>query len=76
MKNKKSMYMHTLNGSPAICRDGKYVCFAGKQINIPQDLRSSLKEIRREQSASQAEWMRMNPKDRYAWKYGYLRVSL
>jgi hypothetical protein len=76
MRQKNMMYMHTLNGCPAICRDGKYVSFAGKHMRIPEDLRPSLKVIRREQSISQDDWMKMNPNDKYAWTYGYLRVTI
>lgn len=46
-----SKYMHTICGSPAYF-DGEMLCYVGRGMRLDEILRSSLKEIRREQNLS------------------------
>ncbi len=56
---KRTYYMHTLDGKPG-CFLGGQICFA-QQEGKPNKLRESLKQIRKEQEAS----------DKYRAEQGY-----
>lgn len=64
-----SLYMHTIDGQPAILGDHGYICFAGKTVT---KLATSLEQIKREQRELIA-------KDAAAgvgpFKYGYVRIT-
>lgn len=64
-----SLYMHTIDGQPAVLSDSGYICFAGKTVT---KLATSLAQIRREQRE-------LTAKDAAAgigpFKYGYVRIT-
>lgn len=71
-----NLYMHTLDGKPAMYQPGTYVCFIGpyNRVTASQMFRTSLKQIYAEQRAS-AEYHRKLGGGPPYFKYGYIRIK-
>ena len=71
-RTKRTYYMHTLNGRPAVFCEGQGVCFASF-YGKPNRLARSLKQIRAEQAASRHLDDIRGGEEK--WAYGYIRVT-
>lgn len=72
-----NLYMHTLDGKPAMYQPGSYVCFIGpyNRVSTKQIFKTSLKQIYTEQRAS-AELHRQSGGGPHYFKYGYIRIKV
>lgn len=72
----KNLYMHTINGRPAMYQPGTYICYINQwnRVNASEMFVSTLATIKRQQEASRqwrlAEGISEEPLD----KYGYIRI--
>jgi hypothetical protein len=72
---ERTYYLHTINNYPAFF-DGEQICFAGgASSRSPQRLCRSLRQVRREQSASARNRARWGFAD-WSDRLGYVRVHL
>lgn len=71
-----NVYMHTLDGKPAMYQDGTYICFINNYHNVTFEemFKPSLEQIRREHKAS-AKWHKDHG-DGVSGGYGYIRIKL
>jgi hypothetical protein len=66
-----SVYIHTIDGRPAVFWRGEQICYAENGNRLSALLVPSLRQIRREQAASEA-WRRSQGFE--PTPYGYLRL--
>lgn len=73
----KNIYMHTLNGRPAMYQDGTYICYINNtnRVKFEDVFVTSLESIRRQQAWSK-QWFEQNGfNDISDREYGYVRIS-
>lgn len=71
-----NVYMHTLDGKPAMYQKGTYICFINDyhRVTFDEMFKHSLKQIRSEHKAS-AKWQKEHGNG-IKRVYGYIRVKL
>lgn len=71
-----NLYMHTLDGRPAMYQPGTYICYINsyQRVTSKEMFRTSLKQIYAEQRAS-AAWRKANGSGVRSG-YGYIRIKL
>lgn len=70
-----NLYMHTIDGKPAMYQPGSYICFIGpyNRVTASQMFKTSLKQIYAEQRAS-AKWHKEHGNGVRSG-YGYIRIK-
>lgn len=73
----KNLYMHTINGRPAMYQDGMYICYVNQwnRINYSDMFVGSLRAIKRQQLWSK-QWYEQNGGGVDLDKYGYIRIKV
>lgn len=71
-----SIYMHTIENSPALYQPGSYICYINNyhRVTTTEMFKSSLKQIRKEQEAS-AKYHNDHG-DGHHPRYGYIRIKV
>lgn len=73
----KNLYMHTINGKPAMYQDGTYICYIDSytRVSYSETFVDSLKAIKRQQKWS-LQWHEQNGNTDYKDRnYGYIRIK-
>lgn len=72
----KNLYMHTINGKPAMYVPRQQICFFNRynRVKSSEVFVKSLSTIRRQQKASQ-EWRIKNGFGDTPGSYGYVRIE-
>lgn len=73
----KNLYMHTINGHPAMYQDGTYICYVTSymMLNFDDMFVGSLKAIRRQQKWSRQYHEQQGDTNFEARQYGYIRIK-
>lgn len=71
-----NLYMHTLDGKPALYQPGQYLCYinSNNRVTSKQMFRTSLKQIYDEQRASALYMSKIGEGVRSG--YGYIRIKV
>lgn len=73
----KNLYMHTINGRPAMYQRGTYICYINQwnRVKASEMFVGSLSTIKRQQEASRKWRLANGISEEPANKYGYIRIG-
>lgn len=73
----KNLYMHTINGRPAMYQPGTYICYVNQwnRVKASEVFVGSLSTIKRQQEASRLWRLNNGISEEPLDKYGYIRIK-
>jgi len=73
----KNLYMHTINGRPAMYRPGTYICYVNQwnRVTASEMFVGSLRTIKRQQEASTKWYIEQGITEQPTDRYGYIRIK-